>query len=77
MLAQPETPKSFGTHLDLPVTNPINLNKFRKAKARSERVKRADENAVKFGRTKAEKTADKAETVKTANALDQKRRDDR
>lgn len=33
----------------------VNLNKFRKVKARVEERTRADTNAVKFGLTKAEK----------------------
>ena len=36
----------------------VNLNQFRKAKARTEKEKRASENRVKFGRTKAEKQAE-------------------
>lgn len=39
-------------------SNIVNLNKARKAKARSARKSQADENAVKFGRSKAEKTRD-------------------
>ena len=34
---------------------PINLNKIRKDRARAEAKKLADHNAVKFGRTKAER----------------------
>ena len=34
---------------------PVNLNKHRKAKARAEARAKADENAIKFGRTKAER----------------------
>lgn len=37
------------------MTDPVNLNRFRKNKARAEKAARADENAVKHGRTKAEK----------------------
>ncbi|MEG3617429.1 DUF4169 family protein [Magnetovibrio sp. PR-2] len=36
----------------------VNLNKFRKTKARADKDKRASENRVKFGRTKAEKQAE-------------------
>lgn len=49
---------------------PINLNKARKAKARATKKARADENAVKFGRTKSQKTADHAETVQITRHLD-------
>ncbi|MDA9209454.1 DUF4169 family protein, partial [bacterium] len=34
---------------------PVNLNRFRKAKARAEKSTRAVENSVKFGRSKAQK----------------------
>ncbi len=39
---------------------PVNLNRFRKDKARAEKKARADQNAVRFGRSKAEKDLDKA-----------------
>ncbi len=32
-----------------------NLNQFRKAKARADRTRQAEENRVRFGRTKADK----------------------
>ena len=38
----------------------VNLNKARKSRARAEAKKTAEQNAVKFGRTKAEKTRDTA-----------------
>ena len=37
------------------MSEPMNLNKFRKAKARAEKPVRAAQNAVKFGRNKAQK----------------------
>ncbi|MCV6586474.1 MAG: DUF4169 family protein [Marinibacterium sp.] len=40
------------------MAEPVNLNRFRKQKARAAKKARADENAVKFGRTKAERAAD-------------------
>ena len=46
---------------------PVNLNRNRKDKARAEKRTRADENATKFGRTKAEKTREAAE-IKTLRA---------
>jgi hypothetical protein len=49
---------------------PINLNKARKARAKSEGKARADENAVKFGRTKAEKALDQARADKARRDLD-------
>ena len=54
---------------------PVNLNRFRKEKARAEKRARADQNAAKFGRSKAEKTRDKAETDKAATHLDQHKRE--
>ncbi|MCG7626334.1 DUF4169 family protein [Epibacterium sp. MM17-32] len=42
------------------MAKPVNLNRFRKEKARAEKKARADQNAVKFGRSKAEKARDKA-----------------
>ena len=53
-----------------------NLNRFRKQKARAEKQAQADENAVKFGRTKAEKRRDEAETVRSTRHLDGHKRDD-
>ena len=34
------------------MSEPVNLNKFRKAKARAEKPVRAAQNAAKFGRSK-------------------------
>ncbi len=59
------------------MAQPINLNKARKAKARATAKKTADANAVKFGRTKAEKASDRAETRRIDQHLDQSKRDDR
>ncbi|WP_158968299.1 DUF4169 family protein [Chachezhania sediminis] len=58
------------------MSEPVNLNRFRKEKARADRKARADENAVKFGRTKAEKSRDKAEAEREERRLDAHRRDD-
>jgi hypothetical protein len=57
------------------VTTPVNLNRIRKDKARAEAKARADQNAVKFGRTKAEKELDKARAAQAAARLDQHRKD--
>ena len=40
------------------MSKPINLNQFRKSKARVENTVLADSNSVKFGRTKFEKKVD-------------------
>ncbi|WPY94818.1 DUF4169 family protein [Limimaricola variabilis] len=55
---------------------PVNLNQFRKQKARAEKRARADVNAAKFGRSKAEKSRDAAEAEAAAKRLDQHRRDE-
>lgn len=41
--------------------NVVRLRMFRKAKSRAEAEKKAEENRVKFGRTKHEKNASRAE----------------
>ncbi len=47
-----------------------NLNQFRKQKARADKRVQGDENAVKFGRTKAQKTLEDAERDKARAELD-------
>ena len=54
----------------------VNLSRARKARARDEKRRQADENAARFGRTKAERAADRAEADKAARHLDQHRRED-
>jgi len=49
---------------------PVNLNRFRKQKARAERKARAEQNAVSFGRGKAEKELDRARLEKARRDLD-------
>ncbi|MEM7318591.1 MAG: DUF4169 family protein [Pseudomonadota bacterium] len=49
---------------------PVNLNRFRKDKARAEKKARADQNAVKFGRSKAEKDLDRARDAQARRDLD-------
>jgi len=50
----------------------INLNQFRKATARQDKRAKADENAVTFGRTKAQKELEKARAAKARRDLDGK-----
>ena len=57
------------------MAEPVNLNRFRKDKARAEKKARADENAVKFGRTKAQKDLDRARAEKADRDLDGKKRE--
>ncbi len=52
------------------MAEPINLNKFRKAKAKAEKYQRAKENRAKFGRTKAEKSLDKMRADKARDQAD-------
>ncbi|MCB5410061.1 DUF4169 family protein [Pseudogemmobacter faecipullorum] len=53
----------------------VSLNRFRKEKDRVAKRARADANAVKFGRTKAEKDLEKARAEQSARALDSAKRD--
>ncbi|MDX8353517.1 DUF4169 family protein [Cognatiyoonia sp. IB215182] len=55
---------------------PINLNQARKARAKTQAKAQADQNAIRFGRTKAEKERDKAEVERANKRLDQLRRDE-
>ncbi|MDX5383102.1 MAG: DUF4169 family protein [Rhodobacterales bacterium] len=57
------------------MSTPVNLNRVRKEKARAEAKARADENAVKFGRTKAEKDLEKARAAQARKALDAHRKE--
>jgi hypothetical protein len=58
------------------VSEIVNLNKARKAKARSTAKSEAAENRVRFGRTKAEKGVQKGEVSKLERRLDQAKRED-
>lgn len=53
----------------------INLNQARKQRARAEKSAKAEENRVRFGRTKAAKAADGAERTKIDRVLDDSKRD--
>jgi hypothetical protein len=55
------------------MSNVVNLNQFRKAKSRSDEKAKADENAAKFGRTKAQKALEKARQDKDRQDLDGKK----
>ena len=52
------------------MAEPVNLNRVRKEKARAAKKARANRNAVKFGRSKAEKDLEQARTDKTTRDLD-------
>lgn len=53
----------------------LSLSKARKAKARTTKEAQATENRVKFGRTKAEKAADKARDALASRKLDEHKLD--
>lgn len=53
----------------------VNLNQFRKQRARAASAKKAGENRVKFGRTKDEKSRQVAEFDRGHRDLDGKRLD--
>jgi len=55
---------------------PVNLNRYRKNKARADKKARANENAVKFGLSKAERDLERAHADKTRRDLDAHERDE-
>ena len=57
------------------MSEPVNLNRFRKEKARAAKKARADENSVKYGRTKAEKQRAIQQSEKSIRELDGHKRD--
>ncbi|WP_018183495.1 DUF4169 family protein [Kaistia granuli] len=54
----------------------INLNRIRKEKARREKASLAEENRVRFGRTRAERALDRIAAEKARRHVDEHRRDD-
>ena len=54
----------------------ISLNRARKAKAKVDKAIQANSNRAKFGRTKEQKAAEKAEAERRAALLDSARRED-
>lgn len=54
---------------------PVNLRRYRKQKARHEKERRAEANRIAFGRTKAEKSATRAEDERLARVHEQQRID--
>lgn len=53
------------------MSQPVNLNKARKARDRAAEKAQADANALKHGRTKAERLLEAAQAEKAKRALDQ------
>ena len=56
--------------------SPVNLNRYRKEKAKADAKTRADANAVKHGRTKAERLLDAARSEKARQMLDRHKIED-
>jgi hypothetical protein len=52
------------------MSQPVNLNRFRKQKARAEKRRAGDENAARHGRSKSEKRLEAARAEKARRALD-------
>jgi hypothetical protein len=53
----------------------VNLNRFRKRKARETAERQAEENRVRFGRSKTEKQRDAMEALEAQRRLDQLQRE--
>lgn len=53
------------------MTTPVNLNHVRKQRARAADKARADENAARHGRTKAQRVLEAAQADKAKTRLDQ------
>ena len=58
------------------MAEPMNLNRVLKEKSRAEAKAQADANAVKFGRTKAQRLLETAREDLAARRLDQLKFDD-
>lgn len=56
--------------------SPINLNQVRKDRARADDKARADANAVKHGRTKAQRLLEAAQAEQARKRLDQTKFDE-
>ena len=58
------------------MSNVTNLNRFRKQKSRDAKRATGDANAVKFGRTKAQKAVEEADRARAERLLDGHARSD-
>lgn len=58
------------------MTSVINLRQVRKDRDRAEKRAKADANAAKFGRNKAQKAVEKSDADRAAKHLDGVKRDD-
>ena len=57
------------------MSEPVNLNKFRKTEVRADNATRAGVNTLKFGRSKAEKVTQKKQAKTEARNFDQHKRE--
>ncbi|WP_238368906.1 DUF4169 family protein [Heliomarina baculiformis] len=57
------------------MSNVVNLNQFRKTKARKEKKQRSEENVAKYGRTKAERQAEADASERATRLLEDHRRE--
>ncbi len=55
---------------------PVNLNRVRKERVRAAQKARADENAARFGRTRAQKAEEEAARARARAQLDAHRREE-
>lgn len=54
---------------------PVNLNQARKARDKARKKAQADENAARFGRTRAERLLEETREKRAREVLDQHRKD--
>lgn len=57
------------------MSQPVNLNRFRKDKAKAEKRAQANENAIRHGLNKSQKDAARKETARRIAELDGKKRE--
>ncbi|AXI54940.1 hypothetical protein SuNHUV7_31430 (plasmid) [Pseudoseohaeicola sp. NH-UV-7] len=57
------------------MTTPVNLNKARKARAKTARKQAADENAAKHGLTKTQRDLNRAKADRAVSQLDAHKRE--
>ncbi|MGK2229295.1 MAG: hypothetical protein ACI9GK_003143 [Devosia sp.] len=62
--------------VETPMAEIINLQKVRKQRARADKAEQAEQNRIKFGRTKAEKQLTAAEQALADKRIDGHKRDD-
>ncbi len=57
------------------MSEPVNLNRFRKTRAKAEAKAQAAENRVRFGLSKGQKQLEAAQRERAASIVDQAKRD--